>query len=116
MMFIRKISHLMCMFLQLKAFILPMNKPYIMRECRFNRLARYPRTTNRRVRFENKKSTEKQTREHYFFLQEPIQATSRKNKKIFNFYEKRCIFFSINVNNLYKHVCVLYQKPFGGLP
>ena len=43
--------------MQLKAFILPMNKPCIMRDCRFNRLARYPSTTNRQVRFENKKCT-----------------------------------------------------------
>ena len=40
-----------------KAFILSMNKPCVMRDSRFNRPARYPGTTNRQVRFENKKRT-----------------------------------------------------------
>ena len=43
--------------MQLKAFILPMNKPCIMRDGRFKRLARYPCTTSRQVRFENERCT-----------------------------------------------------------
>ena len=39
--------------MHLKAFILPRNKLYIVRDGRFNRLARYPSTASRRVRFEN---------------------------------------------------------------